>query len=88
MGNQTNGDQLFRHEEIVVPTHWDRKLDAWVKTVHPKLGGRLRPAHEENGRLNNDTDVVRYDETIAVVKAVSATGKGTLMAINAPTAVF
>ena len=75
MGNQTNGNQ-FREDEIVVLTHWDKRDEKWVKSVHPKIGGRLRLAHEDNDQLSITSEIVKYDETIAVVKAVTSAKKG------------
>jgi hypothetical protein len=67
MANSANGNQ-FRDDEIVVLTeNWDGKL---VKSIHPKIGGRLRLAHEQNQEISITTEVIRYDESIAVVRAV------------------
>jgi hypothetical protein len=76
MGNQTNGNQ-FREDEIVILTHWDKRDEKWVKSIHPKIGGRLRLAHEDNDALSITSEIVKYDETIAVVKAITTTAKGT-----------
>jgi len=68
-----NGNQ-FRDDEIVALTeNRDGKL---VKSIHPKIGGRLRLAHEQNQQISITTEVIRYDENVAVVKAVSSTMKG------------
>jgi hypothetical protein len=73
MANQTNGNQ-FRDDEILV---LDQLRDGkWVKNIFPKIGGRLRLAHEENEQLSISTEIVRYDEAIAVVRATSTTMKG------------
>ena len=76
MANQTNGDQ-FREDEIVIMTHWDKKEEKWVKNIYPKVGGRLRLAHDQNERLSISTTIIKYDESIAVIMAVTTTGKGT-----------
>lgn len=81
MTNHTNTNQ-FREDEIVILTHWDKREDRWVKSIHPKIGGRLRLAHEENGSLSITSEIVKYDETIAVVKAVTTTTKGTFPGIG------
>jgi len=47
-----------------------------VKNIFPKIGGRLRLAHEENDQLSITTEIIKYDENLAVVKAVTATMKG------------
>ncbi len=41
MANQTNNNQ-FRDDEIVIMTHWDKKEEKWVKSIVPKVGGRLK----------------------------------------------
>ena len=51
MGNQNNQNQ-FREDEIVIMSHWDKRNDEWVKSVYPKIGGRLRLAHDENDQLS------------------------------------
>jgi hypothetical protein len=75
MANQMNGNQ-FRDDEIVIMTHWDKKEEKWVKNIYPKVGGRLRLAHNQNDRLSISTTIIKYDESIAVVMAVTTTGKG------------
>jgi hypothetical protein len=46
MTTKPNGNQ-FREDEIVILTHWDKREEKWVKSIHPKIGGRLRLAHED-----------------------------------------
>jgi len=75
MENQINGNQ-FREDEIVIMSHWDKNKEEWVRTVYPKIGGRLRLAHEDNDNLSITTEIIKYDENIAVVRAVSTTTKG------------
>ena len=75
MAKKTNGTQ-FREDEIVILTHWDKREQAWVKSIHPKIAGRLRLAHEDNEQLSITSEVVNYDGNIAVVKVVSTTTKG------------
>jgi hypothetical protein len=48
----------------------------WSRTSFPKIGGRLRLAHEENDQLSISTEIIKYDENLAVVKAVTSTNKG------------
>ena len=43
---------------------------------YPKIAGRLRLVHEQNETLSITTDIVRYDDNIAVVKAECTTVKG------------
>ena len=75
MAKKTNGTQ-FREDEIVILTHWDKKEQKWVKSVHPKIAGRLRLAHEDNEQLSITSEIVNYDGNIAVVKVVSTNAKG------------
>jgi len=75
MANKTNGNQ-FREDEIVILTHYDKREDRWVKSIHPKIAGRLRLAHEDNEQLSITSEIVTYDGSIAVVKAVSSIRKG------------
>jgi hypothetical protein len=67
----TNG---FREEELV--TRRQKVNGEWIETVFPRVGGRLRLAHEGNGKLGIQTEVVRFDESLAVVKATVSTEKG------------
>jgi len=70
MANQ-NG---FREDELILRK---QKVNGeWVETIFPRVGGRLRLAHEQNDRLGIQTEVVRFDDTCAVVKATVTTMKG------------
>lgn len=75
MAKKTNGTQ-FREDEIVILTHFDKREQAWVKSIHPKIAGRLRLAHEDNEHLSITSEIINYDGNIAVVKVVSSTSKG------------
>ena len=81
MANRFNANQ-FRDDEIVIMSHWDKKNEEWVRTVYPKIGGRLRLAHEDNDNLSITTEIIKYDENIAVVRAVSTTTKGSFPGIG------
>jgi hypothetical protein len=79
MANQTNGNQ-FRDDEIII---LDQLRDGkWVKNIYPKIGGRLRLAHEENDQLSITTEIIKYDENLAVVRAVTTTMKGSFPGIG------
>lgn len=68
----TNG--AFRDDELILRK---QKVNGeWVESYFPKVGGRLRVAHEQNERLGIQTEVIRFDETCAVVKATVTTMKG------------
>jgi len=73
MANSNNGNQ-FRDDEIIILEQLrDGKQ---VKSIHPKIGGRLRLAHEQNQQISITTEIIRYDESVAVVKCVTTTMKG------------
>src|SRR4030042_69225 len=79
MTNQNNGNQFRDDEIIILEQSRGGKL---VKSIHPKIGGRLRLAHEQNQQISITTEVIRYDENIAVVRAVTTTMKGTFAGIG------
>src|SRR5512137_3001308 len=73
MANGNNGNQ-FRDDEIII---FEQLRDGkTVKSIHPKIGGRLRLAHEENDQLSITTEIIKYDENLAVVRAIITTMKG------------
>ena len=72
----------FREDEIALIKHYDKQRGEWITNVYPKIGGRLRLAHEGNEALSIETEIVRYDEQIAVVSAVSTTAKGSFKGIG------
>jgi len=47
-----------------------------------KIGGRLRLACEENDQLSITAEIIKYDENLAVVKAVPPTMKGSFQRIG------
>jgi hypothetical protein len=73
MAKNNNGNQ-FRDDEIIILEQLrDGKI---VKNIFPKIGGRLRLAHEENDQLSITTEIIKYDENLAVVRAITTTMKG------------
>ncbi len=76
-----NGNQ-FRPEEIICLRHYDKKTGIWSESEFPKVGGRLRLAHEVNGTLDINTDIVQYDGKLAVVRAVISSDKGSFSGIG------
>jgi len=62
----------FRSDEVVVIRGQN----------YPKVGGRLRLAHESNESLNITTEIVQYDGKIAVIKAVCNTAKGSFSGLG------
>ena len=62
----------FREDEIA-------KID---NNLYPKVGGRLRLAHEENHNLSITTNIIKYDSKIAVVSAISTTNKGSFQGLG------
>ena len=67
----------FREDEIITMTHWDKQGGVQVTTPYPKIGGRLRIAHENNDQLSITSKVFSYDGQVAVVVATTTTDKGT-----------
>lgn len=81
MENQ-NTNQQFREDEITTIRRWDKERNEYVNNPFPKIGGRLRLAHEANEKLSIATDIIRYDEQIAVVCAITTTTKGSFKGIG------
>jgi len=75
MSTEKNNNQ-FREDEIVIMSHLDKRTGEVVTRPYPKVGGRLRLAHEENGNLSISTEIIRYEENVAVVRALATTKKG------------
>ncbi|MDH3558198.1 MAG: hypothetical protein OEV09_07570 [Deltaproteobacteria bacterium] len=75
MSTEKNNN-LFREDEIVIMSHVDKKTGEVNTRPYPKVGGRLRLAHEENGSLSISTEIIRYEENVAVVRALATTKKG------------
>lgn len=81
MENQ-NTNQQFREEEITNIRRWDKEKNEYVYNPFPKIGGRLRLAHEANKGLSIETEIVKYDERLAVVSATTRTDKGSFKGIG------
>ena len=75
-------NQQFREDEIANIRRWDKERNEYVSNPFPKIGGRLRLAHEANEALSIETEIIRYDEKVAVVVAVSKTSKGSFKGIG------
>ena len=67
-----NINQQFREDEIALIRN----------KQFPKIGGRLRLAHEANAALSIETEIFRYDGNLAVVIAVTKTTKGSFRGIG------
>lgn len=67
----TNG---FLDHELV--TRKQKVNGEWVETIFPRVGGRLRLAHEGNSKLSIQTEVVQFGDSLAVVKTTVTTDKG------------
>ncbi|MDA3832390.1 MAG: hypothetical protein PF495_03240, partial [Spirochaetales bacterium] len=74
--------KMFRDDEIVVLRHWNKERQEYVINVYPKVGGRLRLAHQANDAINIETEVYRYDENLAVVIATVKTMSGQFTGIG------
>ena len=79
---QQQSQQQFRQDEIITMSHWDKAVGAHVTTPYPKIGGRLRIAHESNDQLSIISKIVSYDGCIAVVQATATTDKGTYSGVG------
>ena len=78
-----NINQQFKDDEITYIRRWDNNRNEYVSTPFPKIGGRLRLAHENNNdALSIETEIIRYDGIIAVVLATSTTTKGKFKGIG------
>jgi hypothetical protein len=75
-------NQQFRDDEIANIRRWDKERNEYTYSPFPKIAGRLRLAHEANETLSIETEIIRYDEKIAVVVAVSKTSKGNFRGIG------
>lgn len=78
----SNINQQFKEDEISYIKRWDKERNEYINNPFPKIGGRLRLAHESNETLSIETEIIRYDEKIAVVIAVSRTTKGCFKGIG------
>ncbi len=79
--SQIHGN-LFLTEELVTLRHYDKKIGQWKESEYPKVGGRLRLAHEHNGTLEISTEIIKYDGNVAIVKAHCTTDKGSYSGIG------
>jgi hypothetical protein len=69
MANGNNGNQ-FRDDEIIILEQLrDGKM---VKNIYPKIGGRLRLAHDENDQFSITTEILKYDENLAAIREVTS----------------
>lgn len=74
--------QEFREDEVALIRHWDKARNEWITNVFPKVGGRLRLAHEQNEAISIETEIYKYDENVAVVIGTCRTGKGCFKGIG------
>lgn len=73
----------FREDEIVILRHFNKERQEYVTNVYPKVGGRLRLAHEANpDAINIETEIYKYDGNIAVVIATCKTLTGRFTGIG------
>ncbi len=74
--------QQFRQDEIVNMSHYDKSVGAKINTPFPKIGGRLRIAHEINDQLSITTKIISYDGSVAVVQATATSDKGSFSGVG------
>ncbi len=72
----------FRENEIVVFNQWEEGGQQSSKVFYPKVGGRLRLAHEENEKLSISSQILKFDAEIAIVSANTTTDKGSFSGIG------
>jgi len=73
-GEAKMGANGFREEELV-----SRRVkvgNEWTVKTYPIVAGRLRLAHEENGALSLQTEMVSWDGQYAIFKCSAVTTKG------------
>jgi len=80
--NNNEIKQEFREDEVAFIRHWDKARNEWVTNVFPKVGGRLRLAHEQNEAIDIETEIYKYDENVAVVIGTCRTAKGCFKGIG------
>jgi len=80
--NNNEIKQEFREDEVALIHHWDKARNEWVTNVFPKVGGRLRLAHEQNETIDIETEIYKYDENVAVVIGTCRTAKGCFKGIG------
>lgn len=78
----SNINQQFKDDEITYIKRWDRERNEYISIPYPKIGGRLRMAHEANETLSIETEIIRYDGQLAVVIALCGTSKGNFKGIG------
>lgn len=70
----TNGNGQFLESELI---HRKVKVgNEWATRTFPIVGGRLRILHENNDNLSIQTEIIRFDNDFAVVKAAIESQKG------------
>lgn len=74
--------QEFREDEVALIHHWDKARNEWITNVFPKIGGRLRLAHEQNEAISIETEIYKYDQNLAVVIGTCRTHKGCFKGIG------
>ena len=78
----------FRDNELIEMTHWDKKLGKNIISMYPKVGGRLRLAHEDNEQLSIVAKCISEDlegdilSKYVTFEATVTTKKGILTAIK------
>lgn len=79
--DKTNINQ-FKDDEITYIKRWDKERGEYVTSPFPKIGGRLRLAHEDNEALSIETEIIKYDERLAVILSTCTTKRGKFKGIG------
>ena len=72
-------EQMFREDELVMMSHYDKQTGEQAITPYPKISGRLRIAHEQHDHLSITTQIISYDGSVAVVSAITTTERAATM---------
>jgi len=75
-------EQMFREEELVMMSHYDKQTGEQITNPYPKISGRLRIVHEQNDHLSINTEIISYDGNTAVISATVLTEKGSFNGIG------
>ena len=59
-----NTNQQFKEDEIAYIRRWDKELNDYISNPYPKIGGRLRLAHEDNEVLSIETESLLTKSTM------------------------
>ena len=53
-------EKMFRDDELVMMSHYNKQTGEQTATPYPKISGRLRIVHEQNEHLSITTETYVY----------------------------